>query len=467
MNRAITALTIALLTTLPTSAAPPATTRPAATPSAPTDAQLRSAIKTRLPKLGPDAAVVIGWVDEKGPRVIAEGKAPAASPLNGDSLFEIGSATKAFTGLLLADMVTKNEVSLDDPVAKYLPPSVHVPERAGKKITLLDLATHTSALPRLPENMAPKDPANPYADYTPDQLYAFLAKYELPRDIGADFEYSNLGMGLLGHALALKSHTTYESLVKQRICTPLKMSDTTITLSPAQRDRLVPGHDDAGQPVANWDLPTLAGAGALRSSANDMLKFVAANVGLTDTPLRPAIALSHEPRHPAGSPALQVGLAWHVFTFADAPLVWHNGQTAGYHSVILLDPARKRGLVLLANTAADLDELAMRFLLPKSPSTPPAAAKQRVAIHLPVEKLDQYVGTYRLTKDAEFTVKREDDQLLVMLTGQSFLPMFPESETNFFLKVVNAQITFKKTPTGKIKSLTLHQNGLNQEAPRE
>src|SRR5205085_8424519 len=111
------------------------------------------------------------------------------------TIFEIGSATKVFTSLLLADMVQRGQVALDDPVAKYLPPTVKMPERHGRSITLVDLATHTSGLPRLPTNMTPKNQANPYADYSVEQLYQFLSNYQLTRDVGSQYEYSNLGGG--------------------------------------------------------------------------------------------------------------------------------------------------------------------------------------------------------------------------------------------------------------------------------
>ncbi|MGC1520781.1 MAG: serine hydrolase, partial [Steroidobacteraceae bacterium] len=163
---------------------------------------------------------MVGVIDAKGRRIVAYGSLEKADkrPLDGDTVFEIGSITKVFTSLLLADMVQRGEVKLDDPIAKYLPASAKVPERNGHSITLVDLATHTSALPRMPANFRPKDPANPYADYTDEQLYAFLSSYELIRDVGAKYEYSNLGFGLLGQGLAHRAGTDYETLVETRIC---------------------------------------------------------------------------------------------------------------------------------------------------------------------------------------------------------------------------------------------------------
>src|SRR5437016_11097706 len=144
-------------------------------------------------------------------------------------------------------MVDHGEVRLDDPVAKYLPSSVRVPSRNGRQITLLDLVTQSSGLPRMPSNFTPRDSMNPYADYSVQQLYAFLSSYQLTRDIGATYEYSNLGVGLLGHALALKAGTSYEQLVTRRVLIPLQMKETAITLTPALRARLALGHDGEGE----------------------------------------------------------------------------------------------------------------------------------------------------------------------------------------------------------------------------
>src|SRR5687767_12715314 len=190
------------------------------------DAEIRKILIERVDAQQQSVDLVVGVIEPAGSRVVSYGK----SGLDGDTLFEIGSITKVFTSLLLADMIQKGEVALTDPVAKYLPETVRMPERGGKKITLEHLATHTSSLPRLPANMFPRDPANPYADYTTGQLYEFLSSTELMRDIGEKYEYSNLGVGLLGHALARRAGMSYETLVRMRILEPLGMKSTTISL---------------------------------------------------------------------------------------------------------------------------------------------------------------------------------------------------------------------------------------------
>ena len=223
---------------------------------------IQDILRTRIDAERRGLGIVVGSVDKDGSRIVSYGdRGGGAGEVGADTVFEIGSVTKVLTALLLAEMANLGEVSLDDAVAKYLPPSVTMPLRAGRQITLRDLASQRSGLPRLPGNLAPNDAANPYADYTIAQLYEFLSGYQLTRDIGSKYEYSNLGFGLLGHALALKAGMDYEALVVDRICSPLGMQDTRIALSSSLRERLARGHDESLAEVKNWDLPALAGRG--------------------------------------------------------------------------------------------------------------------------------------------------------------------------------------------------------------
>ena len=206
-----------------------------------------------------DVGIVVGIVDENGSSIVSYGKMDNGTDqdVNGDTLFEIGSVTKTFTGLLLQDMIERGEMKLDDPVAKYLPASVKMPTHNGKEITLLQLATHTSGLPKMPDNFDPRRADNLAADYTIEKLYAFLSDYKLTRDPGAKFEYSNLGMGLLGHVITLKAGMNYESLVVERICKPLKMNSTRITLTPELKSCFTTGHNEFGYSVPILDIGVL------------------------------------------------------------------------------------------------------------------------------------------------------------------------------------------------------------------
>jgi D-alanyl-D-alanine-carboxypeptidase/D-alanyl-D-alanine-endopeptidase len=410
--------------------------------------------------------IVVGIISDKGAKVFAKGACENghAAPVDGDTVFEIGSVTKVFTALLLQEMVDSGEVTLDDPINKYLPPTVKTPSRNGREITLVDLATQTSGLPRMPDNFNPKDPNNPYADYTVGQLYDFLSRYQLKRDIGGQYEYSNLGAGLLGHVLALRAGTNYEALVTRRICDPLRMNSTRITLTPELKSRLAPGHDAGGSTVENWDLGTLAGAGGLRSTVNDMLKFLAANIGLTSTSLSNAMLAAQQPHHAIGS-GRQIGLIWQIQK--DSGTVWHNGGTGGYHSYIGFTKDRRRAVVVLANSANDIDDLGQCVLGDRSDVKDFNPPKIHQAIQVDTRIYDDYVGQYNFQiPGVTITVTREGDHLFARLTGQERYEIFPESETDFFYKVVDAQLTFEKDAAGTVTDVILHQNGRDQKVTK-
>jgi serine-type D-Ala-D-Ala carboxypeptidase/endopeptidase len=274
----------------------------------------------------------------------------AAQVAPGDLVYEIGSITKVFTALLLAILVEDGIVRLDDPVGRYLPPEVVGTSRLGREVTLLHLATHTSGLPRLPGNLrlTPRTMANPYARYSVDDLYGFLAGFSLEGPLPAPHLYSNLGAGLLGHALAAVLRVTYEQAVRERICQPLGMRDTSIALRPDQAARLVPGHAANGRRAHNWDLPALAGAGALRSTAGDLARFLAASMEPESTPLTAAMRLCQEPRVEVAED-VAFGLGWVLSSTGGDTVTWHNGGTGGYNSYLGFSRARDLGVVVLTN----------------------------------------------------------------------------------------------------------------------
>lgn len=434
------------------------------------DAEIQRILADRIDAQKQSVGIVVGVIEPTGRRVVAHGRFANGDPrpVGADTVYEIGSITKVFTSLLLADAVQRHEVALTDPVSKFLPDTAKMPERGGRTITLQDLATHTSGLPRMPDNFKPADPANPYADYSVEQLYHFLASYQLARDIGSQYEYSNLGGGLLGHVLALRAHTDYASLVRDRITGPLGMSSTAIALSPEMKSRLAVGHSAVLQPVANWDLPTLAGAGALRSTTADLLVFLAANLGYTTSPLAPAMKAMLDVRRPTGTGGLEVALGWHVLTAHGHEIVWHNGGTAGYRTFIGFDRAARSGVVVLSNagTAAGPDDIGRHLLDPQLPLLALAAPAQHTEVKVDSKLYDNYVGRYQLAPSAILTISREDDHLFAQLTGQPKFEIFPEGEKQFFFKVVDAQLTFETGAQGKATAAVLHQNGVNPRAPR-
>lgn len=410
--------------------------------------------------------IIIAITDGKSTEYFGYGKTSSASSAapSKRSVFEIGSISKVFTAILLADAVNRGEVKYDDPIEKYLPEGVKAPTKDGKSITLETLSIQTSGLPRMPSNFRPKDPTNPFADYTVEQLYEYLGKVKLRRGVGEKYAYSNVGVGLLGHILERATGQTYEELVVSRISNVLKMPDTTITLSEDMLKRLAKGHS-GDQEVPNWDLPVLAGAGALRSTAEDMLVFLEANMGVRKTPLLKAMRKTHKSRANAGSPLMDIGLGWHIRKATKGQdVVWHNGGTGGYRTFagFIQDPPL--GVVVLTNsTGAGDDDLGFNLL---NDSLPLAKFTPRDTTTVKTSLLEKYVGKYQLAPGFQFEVKLKGDRLLVKLTGQDFNPVFPESDVKFFYKVVDAQITFHTDDDGNVSALTLHQNGRDQKAQK-
>jgi serine-type D-Ala-D-Ala carboxypeptidase/endopeptidase len=400
---------------------------------------------------------VVGVLDNGKQEVYGFGEIHrgSADKPDGNTVYEIGSMSKAFTGTLLGDLVNRRVVKLDAPLQDFLPKGVKLDVAEGQPIKLVDLASQSSGLPRLPDNMPFKDPANPYADYTPKLLFEFLGKHKLQRPPGT-YEYSNLGMGLLGYVLAQKEKKTYEQLVVERICDPLKMGDTRIRLSADQKKRLAPPYDAGLMRAKNWDINVLAGAGGLRSTVNDLLKFAGATLAEDDRPVVKAVKEAWKPHY--GKPGdIRVGLAWHQAR--DGATWWHNGQTGGYSSALFVFPPKKLAVVVLCNTATDLttplDEKILQTMLGLKPES--VAVKKVVEVDPAV--LKSYEGMYALSLAFAITITLEDGKLMAQATNQDKNQIFPESDTKFFYKVVDAQITFEKGDDGTVRKLILHQNG--------
>lgn len=425
-------------------------------------------IKSRI-EGGNNVGVVVGIIDKNGPRYYAYGKVSLDDDLvpNEHTVFEIGSISKVFTSILLADMAKNNELKIDDSAQKYLPDNVKVPKRNDKQIRLSHLATHTSGLPRLPDNMNPANPNNPYADYSVKQMYDFLSNHTLRRDIGAKYEYSNLAVGLLGHILALKNGTSYEKLMKTRIADVIGLDETRITLTSDMQQHLAKGYSNEME-AENWDLPTLAGAGAIRSTAYDMLRFLEANIGLEKTPLYSAMKLTHKPRENTGPGGVKIGLGWHIKNSNGKEVVWHNGGTGGYRSFAGFVRKDNTGVVVLTNSIEKVDDIGFHLLDSSNPMRklkPSATAMLRRTvdknIKVETETLKTYLGEYQLAPAFSITITIDGDRLFAQATGQGRHQIFPISKTKFFYKVVDAQITFNSNASGKVESLTLHQNGLD------
>ena len=302
-----------------------------------------------------DAGMVIGIIDEQGSRVFSAGKMGNGTEreVDGDTIFEIGSVTKVFTSLLLLDAVRRGEMQLDDPVVKYLPEGVTAPTRSGKEITLLNLAAQESGLPFNPDNFSGGE--LDLNAYTADQLYRYLSGYELTVDPGAGFRYSNTGFALLGHVLERRTGIDYEALVVDRILRPIGMNHTGITLAPELRFRLTTGHYPDGRAAAHFDLKVMAPAGALLSTANDLLKFLSTSLNFDPSPLTPLIEETLVVRHKDVPRYGTTAMPWidlGVYNPPGSEILSHGGGTDGYRTFLGIERNKRRGVVVLTNQRA-------------------------------------------------------------------------------------------------------------------
>lgn len=381
---------------------------------------------------------------------------PGISP-NAETLYELGSLTKVLTALLLADSVQRGEVTLDEPLSKLVPQGVTAPTREGKEITLEMLSTHYSGLPRLPSNLEPADPQNPYANYDRTKLFNFLSSYRLTREPGSEFEYSNLGVGLLGTLLAAAAHDEYGALLHDRILVPLAMLDTSVALTERQQARLASAHS-GGRKVPRWDFGVLAPCGGVYSSVQDLLKLMAAQLEPASSPLAPQLGMLAQRRRENERAAQGQALGWSIAR--DGVTLWHTGQTGGYSTAMFVTPAAKKAVVVLANGSDTLVDAMAEKLIQTALGMHVEPPKLHHAIQVPAGELERVVGTYSSKLGLTINVTRDADVLMAQVTGQPALRIYPASPTRYFYRAVDAEIEFALDKERQhATALTLFQNG--------
>jgi CubicO group peptidase (beta-lactamase class C family) len=310
--------------------------------------------------------LVFAVVDGEKSEIVSFGWLPDHRKPDGDTVYEIGSVTKTFTATLLAEAVISGRVQLDTPIQSLLP-DFKIPTRGGRQITLVDIATQRSGLPRMPTDF--HDENTPYPPYDLERLKSFLATYKMSRDPGLEYEYSNLGFGLLGIAMAASAHRPYGVLLEQNILQPLGMKMSGTALNEVMRPHMAPGFDETGNPANSWNFgrfDVFEGAGAIRSTAADMLRYLKANMGEGTDLLTKSMKLAQTPRCHNGAGPL-IGLAWEQQSSKRGNVVWHDGRTAGYATYVGFTADRHRGVVILSNTASSVTELGFQYLASDAP----------------------------------------------------------------------------------------------------
>jgi len=271
-----------------------------------------------------------------------------------NTIYEIGSISKTFTAVLLADAAISGKVSLDDPINKYLPDTIPNLEYDGIPIKLLTLSNHSSGIPGIPVNLNITDAKNPYKDYDNRRLFSFYVHFKPGRKPGEKYEYSNLAVGTLGVILERVYKENYESLLIERICLPLGMYDTRQFIRNNDSSRFAKGYDANGYYNPPWDFKAMAGAGAIRSTTSDLLKYANANLGDAPVLLGKAMLLTHQVTFSNGP---KVGLAWHLIKPGHDEIIFHNGGTGGYRSYLSINKERNFAIVILTNTAIGTEEI--------------------------------------------------------------------------------------------------------------
>jgi CubicO group peptidase (beta-lactamase class C family) len=397
---------------------------------------------------GLPGGVAVAWVDADGIVFFNAGRYSAKDPrpITPDTQFEIGSITKGFTGLLLADAVRAGKVKLDAPVGAPFAPS---------KVTYLQLATHTSGLPDVPPDSAVSDWANPYAEQDlPTLVKAFDAV--TPKVKPRNQLYSNFGFAVLGQAVAAAWGRPYATLLTERVLAPLGLRDTVVDWRDADPKRLAPAHSEAG-PTVNWDLNAYAPGGALVSTSRDLARFLQACVGLIDNPLKDALANAAQPRAVSPNPARWTGLGWEVEKRGAATIVWHSGATGGYRAFVGYDAAKRVGVVLLTNHLKFVESVGFALLAGNAPTTPPAAP--------PADNVKEFLGNYPLAPSSIMTITAEGEQLFATKTYQPRWELKRLAADRYGVAGGKAEISFERDATGKVVALVQHENGTDQRAP--
>lgn len=433
----------------------------------PDDAEIAAILGDRIDRDKANIGIAIAVIENGGTRFVSHGTLGVDDPrpLDEHTLFEAGSITKVFTSFLLAKLVEEGRIDLDAPIADYLPEGTQLPAgEDGRAITAFDLATHSSGLSGLPDDLLARGMANPYSGYGADGLLAWLADYGLDRPIGEKFDYSNAGIALLGLAIEHVTGRSYAELVQGDILDPLGMTETSLALTGGPDIAMAQGHDAARTPVPHWDFDAFAPVGALRSTTTDLAKFIAAASGATHPELAPVFSTMLARTRPVGENET-VGLGWFVTPIGAGEIVWHNGITGGFRSFAGFERQSGKGVVVLSNmvTEAGIEDIGFHLLDPALPLRD--QPKPRTAVDIDPATLPGLVGDYLLAPGAVLSITSEDGRLFAQLTGQERLEIFPESATSFFYRIVDAQIDFTLSE-GRATALTLHQNGTSQPALR-
>jgi serine-type D-Ala-D-Ala carboxypeptidase/endopeptidase len=414
------------------------------------DNDLRAALEQRF-KGDRTGACVAAAVIDSGATATAYYCADPKSqrPYDEHTAFEIGSVTKTMTAALLAEFIARGEVSLNDPIAKLLPPGTSVPSFNGRLITIGEIVTHASGLPAIPAQYRITDMNNPYASVTERDLLGALAATQLTRAPGSQWEYSNFAMMVLSYALAKRSGKDYETLLRERLLAPLGMNETYVARRPPQV-RLAQGHLANTMPTVPWDFPSdMAGVGGVRATLPDMVRYLEGELGTRESAITPALARTQQQVASIGGHTM--GMNWEILSTANIAngriIIMHGGGTGGYSSFVAVDRAAKRAAVLLSDTAlTDVGGLATIGLHLFDPAVPVGAP--RAAATADARLIDALVGGYRLQSGLGMELRHKGSALTIQADGQPEFEMGYDSAGDFHPLQFDALLRPKRKADG-------------------
>ena len=426
------------------------------------DTDLAGTVAQRLSgdRSGACMAVAVIAADVSRARVCADPN--QVTRIGPDSAFEIGSISKTMTGTLLAELINAGKASLDDPLADWLPEGTKVPGFDGQPILLRHIVTHTSGLPALPPGVPLTDPNDPYAALTAQQLIDALAAVKLDEPPGTSFSYSNFALMLLSHAITQRTGVDLETLLDERLFTPLQMDGAYIAKRP-DGVRVATGHRPGGQSVPPWNFPVdLAGVGGVHATLDDMVRYVQAQLQPGDSALGKAIRLTHSQPDAANMPGQAI--TWFIAPLNGSPVYMHEGGTGGFSSLVAFDPEKQRGVVILADTAmtslGGLGNMAKHLLDDQIPlDTPHTVAR-------PDKKLlAALTGTWQLEGGPQVELSQRRGKLYIHPAGQPVFELGHDSAGDFYPLDFDARLQPLRQSDGSYR-FTWHQGGGAMPATR-
>lgn len=413
----------------------------------------------------------IGYLEGDSYGMVHLGSASrSGTKANNLTVYEIGSISKVFTGMLLADAVVRGEIELDATASIDNAAGIRLPSRDDRSIKWVDLSTHRSGLPRLPGNFKPASMKNPYREYDATKAASECANFRLPRKPGDKQEYSNFAVSILGYLVAENANTTYQNLLQERIAKPLGMKDCTVDLTSDQKKRFAVPHDQVGSPTLEWSFADMPGAGGVHATMFDMMRFAKAQLNPPPGKLGEAIELAWEKHSDADASGSATGLGWMIH--GDGETRWHNGGTGGTRTAMFINRRIKSAVIVLCNTSVgnEIDQLAAQLLQVAAGIEPQAKQSRGDMANGGTDETSndkgakhraRLVGRYRM-RNFIYDIEDRQGHLMAKLSDQQFNEVFPDSPTKWSYRGLDAMLEFKLGRNGRATSVTLHQNGIKQ-----